>query len=282
MLNLIRMYTYRLVRMKSFYVILIIVSLLNLTMPLMNKSVSDETKQAQEAMEKAAEADGDDGVDGIGMNVNVHSEGDGNYTFYELLLSPLTAMMFALFIGIFTVIFSTADFSTGDIKNFGGALTHRFYMPVAKAVTLCGYTAFFFLVMIGTSILGVWISGGKVLFRNMPDVFGFLGVQLVLHVAFAVTIMACCQICRSNLLSMILTCCISMHVMDLVYGMLTKALKFAGVKNVKVQEYMLSGRISMYTADSTKKLFSTIVVAVVFLAVSLIGSGWWTTKRDLV
>lgn len=278
MFNLIRMYIYRLVRMKSFYVILIILAFMNVTMPILAK---DPTMQEiDEQIEQNRE--GETHNDTVGMSVIVHSEGDGNYTFYQLFVAPLTALMYTLFIGIFTVIFATADFSTGDIKNFGGSLNHRYYMPVAKAVTIGLYTVFFFLFAAVTGIGGIWISGGKVLFRDMGNTCAFLGVQLLLHVAFAVTIMACCQIIRSNLLSMILTCCISMNVMNVLYNLISRFLDFIGIKNVKVYRYVLSGRIADYTLEKTNITGSTIVIAVIFITVSLVASGWWTTKHDLV
>ena len=280
MLNLIRMNLYRLVRMKSFYVIMIITVFMNIATLAIGEDIKSDPKQAE--LLKQTEEIKDDPMADIGMNISIVSREDGNYNFVDVMAAPLQGMFCALLVGIFTVIFATADFSTGDIKNYGGAIRHRYQIVVSKVVTVAIYTVYFLILFGLSSCIGVWAAGRKVVFAKMGEACGYLGVQTILHITFAAVITCICMILRSNLLSMILTACISMHALAAVYALLDKVLVKAGFSNAKIVHYTVSGRIMEYAPGSTKMLGSTLLIAGIFLAVFLVGSSLFVTKRDLV
>ena len=280
MLNLIRMNLYRLVRMKSLYVIVIITVFMNIATMIIDEQMKSDPKQAE--LLQMAEETKDDPVSNIGMNITVTSRADGNYNFVDVMASPLCGMLCALLIGIFTVIFATADFSTGDIKNYGGAMKHRYQIVVSKVVSVAFYTVGF-LVLFGVSgCIGVYAAGHKVVFEKMGAAMGYLGVQTVLHIVFAAVITCICMILRSNLLSMILTVCISMHALAAVYALLDKALVKAGWKNANIVHYTVSGRIMEYAPGRTNILGSTLLIAGIFFVAFLVVSSIFVTKKDLV
>ena len=70
MLNMIRMELYRMVRMKSFWVILIIVAVMNVVTVALNDVITD-SPELQQAIE-AAESEKDDPVANIGMSIDPH------------------------------------------------------------------------------------------------------------------------------------------------------------------------------------------------------------------
>lgn len=275
MLNLIRMYMYRIVRMKSFYVILIILALMNITMPIINKKSEDIDRR--EEMSSGYDSEGN-----IGMSIIVEREDNGDYSFRSILEAPLRGRLYAIFIGIFAVLFASGDFTTGDIKNFGGAVRKRRNIVIAKALTITVYTLMFLGAAILTSVLGIYISGAKVLWQNMGRVMGYIGVQTLIHAAFAIVITALCQVIRSNLLNIIFVCLLTMNVMTGLYGLLEKFFKIIGIKNVKIAHNTISGRMTEYGFESTKMLGSTVVVCIAFVIVSMMVSSWWVTKKDLV
>jgi len=265
--------------MKSLYVIVIIMVFMNLAMPLVNNKITEDPQMSQ-LIEQTQEMP-DDEISHIGISVIVMAEDDGNYTFGNLMIAPLAGLMYALFLGIFTVIFTTADFSTGDIKNFGGALRHRWYIPVAKGIALTMCVIAFLAIGALTSVVGIWIEGRKVLWTDMGTTLGILGMQLALHIAFVCFVMALSLVLRSSLLSMVITCCITNHVLGALYSIGSKALKKLGC-DVDISKYTLSGRIQMYVRQSAKLLSSTAVVIAVFVVASLLLSSLHLHKRDLV
>lgn len=280
MLNMIRMELYRMVRMKSFWVILFIVAVINvITVSLDDAMMSDpELRQAIEA----AESQKDNAAANIGMSISMKQNEDGSYSFLETITSAAKGMLVALFIGIFTVIFATADFNTGYIKNYGGAVKHRWHMVCAKATAVIVYTALFFAMFILSTSLGVYIGGHKIVMDPAGKIVEVLCIQGLLHVVFGWIIMSICLIIRSNLISMIITCCISLHVFAALYGLADKGLKKLGWKDASILKYTVSGRIMQYGIDSREILGSTVVVAVIFAVVFCLGSSLWLTKKDLV
>ncbi len=280
MLNMIRMELYRMVRMKSFWVILIIVAVMNVVTVALNDVITD-SPELQQAIE-AAESEKDDPVANIGMSISMKRNDDGSYGFLEIITSAAKGMLCALFIGIFTVIFATADFNSGYIKNYGGAVKHRYNLVFAKAVAVLAYTVIFFVLFIISSCLGVYIGGHKIVMDPAGKIFEVLAVQGVLHVVFAWVIMALCLILRNNLISMIVSCCISMHVFAALYSLADKGLEKLGWKNAAISDYTVSGRIMKYGIDSRNILGSTLVVALAFAVVSALVGSLWMTKKDLV
>ena len=280
MLNKIRMELYRMVRMKSFWVILFIVAVINvITVSLDDAMMSDpELRQAIEA----AESQKDNAAANIGMSISMKQNEDGSYSFLETITSAAKGMLVALFIGIFTVIFATADFNTGYIKNYGGAVKHRWHMVCAKATAVIVYTALFFAMFILSTSLGVYIGGHKIVMDPAGKIVEVLCIQGLLHVVFGWIIMSICLIIRSNLISMIITCCISLHVFAALYELADKGLKKLGWKDASILKYTVSGRIMQYGIDSREILGSTVVVAVIFAVVFCLGSSLWLTKKDLV
>ena len=280
MLNMIRMELYRMVRMKSFWVIVFIVAVINvITVSLDDAMMSDpELRQAIEA----AESQKDNAAANIGMSISMKQNEDGSYSFLETITSAAKGMLVALFIGIFTVIFATADFNTGYIKNYGGAVKHRWHMVCAKATAVIVYTALFFAMFILSTTLGVYIGGHKIVMDPAGKIVEVLCIQGLLHVVFGWIIMSICLIIRSNLISMIITCCISLHVFAALYELADKGLKKLGWKDASILKYTVSGRIMQYGIDSREILGSTVVVAVIFAVVFCLGSSLWLTKKDLV
>ena len=280
MLNMIRMELYRMVRMKSFWVILIIVGVMNVITVSLNDVMMD-SPELQQALE-ATQAKEDDPVSNIGMSITMERNEDGSYGFLEIITAAAKGMLCALFIGIFTVIFATADFNTGYIKNYGGAVKHRWHMVAAKGTAVLVYTIMFFALFIASSCLGVFIGGHKIVMDPAGKIFEVLCIQGLLHVVFGWIIMSLCVIVRNNLISMIVACCISMHVFTVLYSLADKGLKKLGWKEAAISNYTVSGRIMQYGIDSSKILGSTLVVATIFAVVAFAIGSLCVTKKDLV
>ena len=281
MLNMIRMELYRMVRMKSFWVIIFIVGFINLVTVALNDMVM-ETPEYQQAIEASQSIREDDVVANIGMGVSLTPNEDGSYNFLEIICGAAKGMVCALFVGIFTVIFATADFNSGYIKNYGGAVKHRYHMVIAKGIGVMVYTIFFFAVFIASSTVGVLISDHSLVFESGSKIFEVLTVQAFLHIVFGWVIMTLCLIVRNNLVSMIITSCIAMHVFAALYSLADKGLKKLGWKKAAISDYTVSGRIMQYGTESKNILVSTLVVATVFIVLSFVLGSLWTTRKDLV
>ncbi|MBO4669991.1 MAG: hypothetical protein J5648_08525 [Lachnospiraceae bacterium] len=283
MFNMIRSDFYRMVRMKSFYIILIIICVMNLASFAASKAVQED-EAYMEYMEKTAaqeEAKGDAGASDIGMSILIQADPDGKFEVYMLIKEFMGGYMGLLFLGIFAVIFASADFNNGYIKNYGGQLRFRTRIMCSKSVCLVAYTAILFILFVFSFLLGVWISGSGVKVSDVGKLVDLLSVQFLLHVAFATVITAICVIVRSNLIAMALCGCIAMNILRVFYGLADKGLKKLGWKKADIAHYTVTGRIAEYASDG-KMLCSTIIIAVAFIAAAFLAGGLWLRKKDLV
>lgn len=282
MFNMIRSDFFRMVRMKSFLVILVIVGVMNVASLVAAKAVqNDEAYQEylQKVMEEASKED--PSASDVGMSITIKSDQNGDYELLDMMKSFLGGYMALLFLGIFTVIFVTADFNNGYIKNYGGQLRFRTRLLCSKSVCLVIFTAILFAVTMFTACLGIWLGGSAVKVADVGLLAKYLGVEFLLHVVFAVVIAALCVIVRNNLVTMALCCCISMNVVQILYRLADKGLRKLGWKDANITNYTVSGRIASYAADS-KMLCSTLIIAVAFFAAAILIGGLWLRKKDFV
>lgn len=298
MLKLFRMDLYRMVRMKRFYIILIILMALNIVTFLLDGPGAPVLEEADTEQKKETELTSDNGfsdfIEGfedaateesasnavVGLSIILSADAQGRYHLEECLQGIFKGMLVAVFIVIFTVIFTTADFNNGYIKNYGGQLDRRYKIVLAKAMSIAVYTAAAFVMNIASFILGAYIAGKSVTVDHYSDLFLLIGVQYALHLAFALFIMALCFIIRNNLIMMILANLICFHVFSALYVVIEKALEKLGCGKVELLKFSPSGRIMLYDYAAGKN-GSALLVGGVFIAVSLLASGWYISKKDL-
>ncbi len=279
---MIRSDFFRMVRMKSFMIIMVIVGVLNVASLVAAKAIqNDEAYQEylQKVMEEAAKED--PSASDIGMSITIKTDENGDYDALELMRSFLGGYMALLFLGIFVVIFVTADFNNGYIKNYGGQLRFRTRLLCSKSVCMVAFTAFLFVLTFVTSCIGVWMTGAAVKIADGGMFAKYVGVQFLLHVAFAIVISAICVIVRNNLVTMVLCCCIAMNVIGILYRLADKLLHKLGWKNADITNYTVSGRIAKYS-ETANMLGSTLIIAVAFCAAAILIGGLWLRKKDFV
>ncbi len=298
MLKLFRMDLYRMVRMKSFYIILIILTALNIMTFLLDGTGAPVLEEADTEQKKETELTSDNGfsdfMEGfedaateesdsnavVGMSIMLSADEEGRYHLEECLQGMLKGMLVAVFVVIFTVIFSTADFNNGYIKNYAGQLDRRYKIVLAKAMSIAVYTAIAFMMNLVSFILGAYISGKSVMVDRWNDLFLVLGVQYVLHLAFALFIMALCFIIRNNLITMILANLSCFHVMSSLYVIIEKGLEKLGCGKIELLKFTPSGRIMLYDYTAGKS-GSALLVGGIFIIISLFASGLYISKKDL-
>ncbi len=297
MLKLFRMDLYRMVRMKSFYIILVILAALNIVTFLLDapgnpETEHPETEQAEAeqmpdnglsdfmaGLEDAATEESDSNAV-VGLSIILSADEQGRYHLEECLQEIFKGMLVAVFIVIFTVIFTTADFNNGFIKNYGGQLDRRYKIVLAKAMSIAVYTAAAFVMNIASFVLGAYISGKSVTVDSWGDLFLVIGVQYALHVAFALFIMALCFIIRNNLITMILANLICFHVLSALYMIIEKGLEKLGCGKIELLKFSPSGRIMLYDYAAGKN-GSALLVGGVFIIISLLASGLYISRKDL-
>lgn len=299
MLNIIKMELLRMFKSKSLYVVWgIMICLIILTTYMVkwdNDRVLEEITEDEVQAEEYDEDSGDfalfmPGVDtlpeqnvNLGMTVMLPNEPGEDITLFDMMFGNIQGKCMALFIVIFAVIYSTADISSGYIKNFGGQITRRSSLIIAKAVALFVYTA----ITMGIFALVQFVSNGIFLgYMKLgnPAEFGcYMAIQLLLHFAFAVICMMIAVLTRSNLISIIVSICLCMNVMTLLYNAVDRLLEKLHVKDFQMLEYTVTGQISMLPMQAGEnEVARAMFVSVFFIAVSAALGCIIFEKRDIV
>ena len=222
MYNTIKMELYRMVRMKSFYVIMLIMTAMTI---LGTRAFSEEVAYYKEEAQKTEQSldviqqnagenqeveDMMAGIEAGKQNAEENQEGseDGedimigiesgmsedtdfsNVTVLDTAFSNLSGMIIALFIAIFTVLFCGADITSGYIKNFVGQAKSRTRLVLAKVISIGIYTIVMMLFYWIVQMVSNGIFLGYIHMGDVGSCVSYLAVQTVLHIALVMLCLA--------------------------------------------------------------------------------------------
>ena len=169
----------------------------------------------------------------VGMMVTLPTEPGEKVTVYDIFFANSQGKLYALLLVIFTVLFSTADISSGYIKNIGGQVRNRGTLIFSRAIALAVFTV---LTMAGAFLFQAAANGivfGE-LDGNDKQVLSYFVTELALHYALVLICMAIAIILKNNVISMVIAVCLSMNVMTIVYGVINSAIQKIGIRISKI------------------------------------------------
>ena len=142
MLNAVKMDFYRMIRTKSLYVVILIFVMMTVISTILCKSEFDDMEIQQDNYETVMQEENNDTVN-AGISVILPTKPGEKVTVYDMFYANVKGKEVALFLVIFAVIFSAADFKSGYIKNIGGQTRKRFLSDFVKgSVSLYLYGIF--------------------------------------------------------------------------------------------------------------------------------------------
>lgn len=279
MFNMIKMDLYRMFKSRSFYVIGIIIAALLLFVTYIEKTDPlDSVSTSKQNMEEISDEDII-----IGISVNPEYDEEGRISVLSDFTANCSGMVPALFFVIFTVIFATADHTTGYDKNIAGQVKDRAYIIISKAVSLFVFTvimSLWYMLMIALSHL---VMFGDVSPGDIKDLVSYTAVQIVLNYALVIIVMTFSIIFRNNLISMIVAICLCMHMFSLLYNGIDLLLKKAGASDFSIVSYTVTGKISTLAAGApVRDNIEALVVAAAFVIFGGILSSVVFRKRDVI
>ena len=156
MFNMVKMDLMRMFKSKSIFIIGIIFALMIFATSAMLKTIYEDEKLSQ--LIEQSEQSADDNTN-VGMSISIAPGADGKISILDDLYGNTSGKLMALFMVIFTVIYASADYTSGFVKNIAGQVKNRGMLVVSKAICLFVYTLIFFLFYILVQI----ISDGAIL-----------------------------------------------------------------------------------------------------------------------
>ena len=281
MLNIIKMDLYRMLKTKSMYVIwIVLAAILLITTSLCKTDYELLTEKDAMKQEQVTEP----AVDNInvGMMVTLPTEPGEKVTVYDIFFANSQGKLYALLLVIFTVLFSTADISSGYIKNIGGQVGNRGSLIFSRAIALAVFTV---LTMAGAFLFQAAANGivfGELEWGNTKAILSYFVTELALHYALVLICMAIAIILKNNVISMVIAVCLSMNVMTIVYGVINSAIQKIGIQNFQIYKYTITGKLSLLPMNpSGNECLAAFGVAIVFIVMMISVSNVVFQKRDI-
>ena len=281
MLNIIKMNLYWMLKTKSMYVIwIVLAAILLITTSLCKTDYELLTEKDAMKQEQVTEPTVDN--INVGMMVTLPTEPGEKVTVFDIFFANSQGKFYALFLVIFAVLFSTADISSGYIKNIGGQVGNRGSLIFSRSIALSVFTV---LTMTGAFLFQAaanCIVFGELEWGNTKAILSYFVAELALHYALVLICMAIAIILKNNVISMVIAVCLTMNVMTIVYGVVNSAIQKIGIQNFQIYKYTITGKLSLLSMNpSGNECLAAFGVAMVFIVMMISVSSVVFQKRDI-
>ena len=283
MLNMIRMELYRMFKTKSLYVIwLVLAAGILFTTGLSADEMKTYTMEEKQEMYEYATGQQKSDTVNLGMDVTVPTKPGDTVSVFDLFYGNIKGKFLALFMVIFAVLYSTADMTSGFIKNIAGQVRDRRGLVFAKGVSLFVYTVLTMLIFTGIQTISNALFFDELVFGPVKEFLQYAGIQTLLHFALLIIVMCIAIVLRNNVISMMLSVCLCMNVLVIFYSFLDNLIANAHIKNFHVLEYTVTGNISFLETNVTAKMAVTaLAVSIAFVIVMIEVCSTVFKKRDI-
>lgn len=283
MLNMIRMELYRMFKTKSLYVIwLVLAAGILFTTGLSADEMKTYTMEEKQEMYEYATGQRESETVNLGMDVTVPTKPGDTVSVFDLFYGNIKGKFLALFMVIFAVLYSTADMTSGFVKNIAGQVRDRRRLVFAKGVSLFVYTVLTMLIFTGIQTVSNALFFDEFVFGPVKEFLQYAGIQTLLHFALLIIVMCIAIVLRNNVISMMLSVCLCMNVLVIFYSFLDNLIAKAHIKNFHVLEYTVTGNISFLETNVTAKMAVTaLAVSIAFIIVMIEVCSTVFKKRDI-
>lgn len=283
MLNMIRMELYRMFKTKSMYVIWLVLAVgILFTTGLSADEMKTYTMEEKQEMYEYATGQRESETVNLGMDVTVPTKPGDTVSVFDLFYGNIKGKFLALFMVIFAVLYSTADMTSGFVKNIAGQVRDRRRLVFAKGVSLFVYTVLTMLIFTGIQTISNALFFDELVFGSVKEFLQYAGIQTLLHFAFLMIVMCIAIVLRNNVISMMLSVCLCMNVLVIFYSFLDNLIAKAHIKNFHVLEYTVTGNISFLETNVTAKMAVTaLAVSIAFIIVMIEVCSTVFKKRDI-
>ena len=281
MLNLIKMDLYRMFRTKSLYVICIVLAAALLFTTILCKTDYEILNEADAVQQEQVAELTTENIN-VGMIVTLPTEPGEKVTVFDIFFGNSQGKFYALFLVIFVVLFSTADISSGYIKNIGGQVQSRGALVISRAIALAVFTI---MTLAGVFVFQAVANGiifGYLEWGDARAILLYFATEVVLHYALVLICMTIAVTLKNNVISMVIAVCLTMNVMTIVYGLVNNAIQKMGIQNFQIYEYTITGKLSLLPMNpGGKECLAAFGVALAFIVATIVAGSVVFQKRDI-
>lgn len=281
MFNMIKMDLYRMFRTKSMHVVWIVLAAALLLTTFLCKEDYDMLSDADTVQQEQVATPTEEKIN-VGMMVMLPTKPGEKVTVFDIFFANSQGKFYALVLAIFAVMFSTADITSGYIKNIGGQVQRRSALIVSRALALAVFTI---LTLTGAFLFQAvanCIVFGELKWGNPKSIVLYFVTEVLLHYAFMMICMAIAIILKNNVISMVIAICLTMNVTNIIYGLVNNVIRKIGIQDFQIHKYTVTGKLSLLAMNpGVKECMEAFGVAFIFIIVMLAVSSVVFQKRDI-
>ena len=212
MLNMIRMELFRMFKTKSLYVIWTIFAVLMIVTTALTAgemdaySLEDRQQNYEYAMEEQ-----ESGQVNLGMDVTPPTKPGEQVSVFDMFFANIKGKAVAVFMIIFTILYSTADVTSGFVKNIAGQVKNRGLIVCAKAVCLFLYTVLTMMLFFIVQAVANKLFFHEVILGDKRAFALYFLLQTILHFALLMIVMCIALVIRNNVVSIVIGICLCMN-----------------------------------------------------------------------
>lgn len=248
MFNIIKMDLYKMFKSRSFYTLNIILILVVLSMSFLIRTTltMDYEKAQQSNIRYHRDADklstNDPSITEEEYNDTI-TEAKDTMDVNEFMLFQYSEFMISILLAIFISIFICSELDSGFIKNIIPLKNSRISLIISKNIIVALFIVIQAGVAIVASIVSNLIISGKVNVSGLKELIIYLGLQMVLRLAFASLIIFISYLFRSKSTSISIGILLSLNVHGLFLKLLDKTIN---TFNFDLSKLSIVGNISIF------------------------------------
>ena len=287
MLNIIKMDLYKMIKMKSFYVVTIIAMAFGIIMAmnLMPETSDTNTSSNKTMVESTDKNSASDSEAKIGVQIDTtgikNTTLNAVYVYGKLLSSGI----YLLFSVIFVMIFVSSENKNGYIKNIGGQVRHRRQLFISKMAVIGIYTVLFDLIVFLVEAV-VWMICTKKISLGAGSFDGYISFivfQVLLQYAFLMVCATIEAVIKNRVFGMTAAVCLSIGVGPFICMAIDVGVHKLTGFTVEIEKYLITTKInSLVPGESMSQLLNLTMFVIVYLVIAAAAGIISTEKRDMV
>lgn len=273
MMNLVRMYLYRLLHTRSIYVMSFVLILMVAFVTI--DEGSEQSQQAEQQLLEEQGVDAENTRESVGIVMTPLSDVT-KVSFYQEFMGSGVLL---LFLSIFTALLSYKERDGGFLKNLNSCAKKRGYIFLAKVPAVIAFVSIQFLTLI--VMLQIMCRGHAN--GDMQYLVWYIVSQFLLHIAFGTFILMIMELTRNLAAGLMTGIFFSIGIHILLLSMVENVLLGLGLpEKLLPSQYLIVSQVKMLMADGTGNgLFLSIIIGVVALILYLALGMWIFNKRDI-
>lgn len=271
MSNLIKMEIFRLSKSKTTYITLLFVIISSFILFTMSATFGEQSEAGniEEDNIMYTEISDDEGVDikngsgGVGFILEDFTP-DTPVTFEYLIANLLSSGFFLIFSGIFATNMVCNKYKSGFQKNLNIYSQKKWQIVIAENLPLLAFAAIEIILITFANILCSAIYFNDLSMGSLGNIIRYLGMQILLHYAFATLIMCIAELIRGKVVGITITCLLSLGVGTLVTNNLDQIF---GWDKFSLTQCMIEYNVKLMSIKFDSELWGQALAVVIFAVI---------------